>query len=50
MFSDRGLWFNGRDTFMTVENLRLPAAFELRLWIRSHGDGALFSSARFDDL
>lgn len=48
VFSDRGLWFNGRNHYMTLENIRLPAAFEMRLWIRNHGDGALFSSSQLD--
>lgn len=43
---DRGLWFDGMYSYATLENLILPANFELRMWVRSHGDGALFSSNR----
>lgn len=35
---------------MTIENLRLPSGFELRLWTRLHGDGTLFSSSHLDDV
>lgn len=34
---------------MTIEGLRLPSGFELRLWIRIHGDGSLFSSSTLQD-
>lgn len=43
---DRGLWFDGMYSYATFEGLIVPANFELRMWIRAHGDGALFSSNR----
>jgi hypothetical protein len=47
--SDRGAWFDGMYTYATFENLILPESFEIRAWIRAHGDGALFSSSSSDD-
>lgn len=42
---DRGAWFDGQDDYMTFENFRLTSSFSLRLWIREHGEGTLFSSS-----
>lgn len=48
--ADRGAWFDGQDDYMTFENFRLTSSFTLRLWIREHGEGTLFSSSnRLDE-
>jgi len=44
---DRGLWFDGKYTFLTLERLVLHHSTTLEMWIKAHcSDGTLFSSSR----
>jgi hypothetical protein len=47
---DRGLWFDGKYTFLTIENLALHHSCTVELWIKAHcSDGTLFSGSRVND-
>jgi hypothetical protein len=47
--SDRGLWFDGRYNFMTVENLYLAHTWSIELWANPMTHGTFFSSSRIYD-
>jgi hypothetical protein len=42
---DRGLWFDGRKTFATLEGLVLNQSYTYTMWVKPHGDGSLATVA-----
>lgn len=42
---DRGLWFDGRYTYLTVSGLTLHLSSTQIFWTKPHGDGTLFSNS-----
>lgn len=45
---DRGLWFDGRYSYLTVKGLVLYPTHTNIMWLKPHGDGSLFSNNRYD--
>jgi len=46
---DRGLWFDGKMEYLTLQGLVLHHTSTVSLWVKPHGYGTLFSSSRRDD-
>ena len=42
---DRGLYFDGKNDFVTLEGLMLNNNFTFAMWVKPHGDGTLFATA-----
>jgi hypothetical protein len=48
---DRGLWFDGKYTFLTLEQMVLHHSSTVEIWLKAHcSDGTLFSSTRVNDV
>jgi hypothetical protein len=42
---DRGLFFDGRNDYATIQGLVLNQSYTYTLWVKPHGDGTLVTSA-----
>ena len=42
---DRGLYFDGKNDYVSLEGLMLNSSFTFALWVKPHGSGTLFTSA-----
>jgi len=45
---DRGLWFDGRYSYLTIKGLILYPTHTNIFWMKPHGDGTLFSNNAYD--
>lgn len=45
---DRGLWFDGRYSYLTIKGLILYPTHSNIFWLKPHGDGTIFSSNLVD--
>lgn len=42
---DRGLFFDGKNDYVTVTGLMLNTSYTISMWVKPHGDGTLFTSS-----